>query len=458
VIRKPLKAVDERLGVAGPLRSALRYVFPEHWSFMLGEIALYAFAVLVVTGIYLTLFYVPSDHTTVYSGSYVPLQGRQMGEQYASVLRIVFDIPAGNLVRQTHHWAANVFVAAIVLHLLRVVLTGAFRKPRELNYFVGVAMAGLAIFEGFAGYSLIDDLLSGMGLVIAYSVAIGLPLLGTPFAVLVWGGPFPGTHEFWPRLEIVHVLVVPVILAGLMGLHLLQITRQHHTQFAGPGRTERRAIGVPAWPGYALRSLSLLFATAGVLVLLGALVQINPVWEWGPFDPYLSSNGAQPDWYLGWLIGALRMMPNWELHIGGYTLISNPVFGGFLFPTFVFAVLFAIPAIDRRFFGDRLAHNVLDRPRDNPRRTAWALAFLSWVFTVFAAGSADRFFLAADISYELQIWLYRAACIVVPLAVFFTARHICRRLAAGDDHPLRGWTGSVVTRDERAVTRRRDVV
>jgi ubiquinol-cytochrome c reductase cytochrome b subunit len=253
-------------------------------------------------------------------------------------------------------------------------------------------------------------------------------VIGTPFAVLVWGGNYPGNHEFFSRLEIVHALVVPAILATLMAVHLLQITRQHHTQFPGPGRTERRLVGVPLWPGYALRSLALLFATAGVLVLLGGLIQINPVWEWGPYEPYLSTNGAQPDWYLGWLIGALRMMPGWEVAIGDYTLVGNAFWGGALFPTVVFAILYAWPFIDRRFFGGRLPHNVLDRPRDNPRRTAWTLAFLTWIFTVFAAGSADRFFFQADISYELQIWVYRGACIVLPAAVYFATRRICRQL------------------------------
>jgi len=448
LIRRLVRFVDERLGAGPALRSTLRYVFPGHWSFMLGEIALYAFVVLVATGIFLTFFYVPSDQTTTYAGSYAPLQGVTMGKQYASTLGLSFDVPAGLLMRQTHHWAANVFVAAIVLHLMRIALTGAYRKPRELNYWVGVTMLGLAIFEGFLGYSLIDDLLSGMGLVIAYSVALSIPFVGDDFAFLVWGGEYPGSSSFWPRLEIVHVLIVPVILAALITVHLLQITRQHHTHFAGRGRTERRLLGTPMWPGYALRSIGLLLFVGAVLFLLGGLVQINPIWQWGPYETWLSTNGAQPDWYLGWLIGGLRLMPPLEVQVFDYTLMPNPFFGGFLFPNLVFLVLFLWPWIGRRFFGDTRAHNLLERPRDNPRRTATFYAFLSWVFIVFAAGSMDRFYLRSGIPYEGQGWFFRAAAVLAPFLVYFVVRRICEELRDRGDHPLRGWTGRVVRRTD----------
>jgi ubiquinol-cytochrome c reductase cytochrome b subunit len=446
MIRRAVRFVDERLGAAPALRSMLRYVFPDHWSFLLGEIALYCFVVLVVTGIYLTFFYESSSATVIYHGSYAPLDGREMGQQYASILRLIFDAPAGNLIRQTHHWAADLFVVAIVLHLLRVIVTGAFRKPREINYLIGVTMAGLAIFEGFLGYSLIDDLLSGMGLAIAYSVALSIPIVGANFAFLVWGGEYPGASDFWPRLEIVHVLIVPVILAGLIGAHLASIVRQHHTQFRGQGASESRLVGTAAWPAYALRSIGLLLAVSGVLFLLGGLVQVNPIWEWGPYEPGLSSNGAQPDWYLGWLIGALRLMPPLEIHFGSYTLVPNPFFGGLLFPTVVFVVLYLWPVIDRRLTGDRQRHNLLDRPRDNPRRTAAACGFLSWVFIVFLAGATDRLYLQSLISYEGQVWFFRVALVVIPFVVYFLVKRTCEELRDREEHPLRGWTGRIVRR------------
>ena len=440
------RAAEQRVGLAGAIRWTLRYVFPDHWSFLLGEIALYSFVVLVATGIFLTLYYVPSDSQVIYHGSYSLLQGEQMSEAYRSVLDLSLNVPAGLLFRQVHHWAADVFIAAIVLHLVRIFFTGAYRKPRDLNYFIGLTMLMLAILEGFAGYSLVDDLLSGMGLAIAYSVAMSIPFIGGQLASLIWGGPFPGKSVFWPRLEIVHVLLIPVALAVLITLHLAIIMRHHHTQFPGPGRRERNVVGTPMWPAYALRSIGLLLAVAGVLFLLGGLVQVNPIWEWGPYHPYLSENGAQPDWYIGWLIGALRLMPNWELVIAGRTVIPNPFWGGAAFPLFVFAVMFAWPAIERRVTGDIRRHDLLDRPRDRPIRTAVGAAFLSWVVIVFAVGSTDRIFYRLGVSYTTQIHVWRVGIWVLPILIFLATRSACRALQRSGSHPLRAWQGNVVRR------------
>jgi ubiquinol-cytochrome c reductase cytochrome b subunit len=447
VIRRAVAALDERLGAASPLKRTLRYVFPDHWTFMLGEIAMYCFVLLVITGIFLTFWYVPSESIVHYQGGYLPLQGTAMGENYKSVLDISFTVPAGLLIRQTHHWAADVFVVAIVLHLVRILLTGAYRKPRELNYWIGVTMLGLAIFEGFLGYSLVDDLLSGMGLAIAYGVAMSVPLVGGQLAFLAWNGEYPGTASFWPRLEILHVFLIPMAIATLLALHLAQIVRQHHTQFPEEG-SERVVRGTPTWPGYALRSIGLFLVVAGVLFLLGGLVQINPIWEWGPYEPYLSTNGAQPDWYVGWLIGALRLMPPLEIVIGDYTVVPNPFWGGALFPLVVFGLLYAWPPLARRLVDDRREHNLLERPRDNPKRTALVLAFLVWVFTIFAAGATDRFYFRSFISYEGQVWFFRAFALLVPFLVYFVTKRVCEELRFGDDHPLRGWRGTVLRRNE----------
>jgi ubiquinol-cytochrome c reductase cytochrome b subunit len=445
-VEDPVRWVDERLGASPLLRKALRYVFPDHWSFLLGEIALYSFVVLVASGIYLTLFFDASSHPVVYHGSYAPLQGVTVSQAYASTLDLSFDVPAGLLVRQTHHWAALVFLVAIVLHLLRIFFTGAFRKPRDVNYFIGVTMLAVAVFEGFAGYSLPDDLLSGMGLAIAYGVAMSIPVLGGNAAFLAWGGQFPGSEAFEPRLFIAHVLIVPVLLATLIAIHLAVIVRQKHSQFAGDGRTERNVVGTPMWPGYALRSLGLLMSVAAVLVLLGGLVQINPIWQWGHYEPWQATNGAQPDWYLGWLIGALRLMPPIEIHFLGKTWVPNPFFGGVLFPTVVFAVLYAFPWLERRLTGDRLRHDLLDRPRDRPRRTAFGAAFFTWVATIFAAGSGDRILVNVGIPYEDQVWFFRIVALVAPVVVYLMVKWTCEQLRATGARPLRGWTGAVVRR------------
>jgi ubiquinol-cytochrome c reductase cytochrome b subunit len=438
--------VDQRLGASPLLRKAMRYVFPDHWSFLLGEIALYSFMVLIATGIYLALFFDPSTSETIYRGAFAPLVGQSVSHAFASTVSISYDVPAGLLIRQTHHWAALVFVAAIVIHLMRIFFTGAFRKPRDVNWMVGLTLLITAILEGFAGYSLPDDLLSGMGLAIGYGVALSIPIVGGNIGFLIWGGQFPGAASFESRLYIVHVLLLPAVLASLIGVHLAIIMRQKHSQFRGPGRREDNVVGTPLWPGYALRSGGLLCAVGGVLFLLGGLVQINPVWQYGPYETWLGTNGAQPDWYIGWLIGALRLMPALEVHPLGYTLLPNPFFGGIMFPGIVFSVLYSWPWVERVITRDRVRHDLLDRPRDKPWRTALGAAFFSWVAMIFVAGSADRILVSVGIPYTSQVAFFRAAAFVVPVIVFGATFHVCRRLVGAELHPLRGRTGERIVR------------
>jgi ubiquinol-cytochrome c reductase cytochrome b subunit len=441
--------VDERLGAARGLRWLMDYVFPDHWSFLLGEIALYSFIVLIATGTFLALFFNPDTTQVVYHGAYRALDGQSVSGAYASTLHISFDVSGGLLARQVHHWAALVFVSAITLHLLRIVFTGAFRKPRDINYFIGVTLLALAILEGFAGYSLPDDLLSGMGLAIAWGVAMSLPLIGGPLATAVWDGRFPGSSAFESRLFIAHVFIIPAILAALITVHLAIIMIQRHSQFPGPGRREDNVVGTPMWPGYALRSLGLFAAVAAVLVAMGGLIQVNPVWLWGPYHPYIGTNGAQPDWYLGWLIGALRIMPSLEIHLFGHTLVPNPFFGGVLFPAIVFGLLYALPWLDRRFISkDYQRHDLLERPRDNPARSALAASALAAVMVVFAAGSADRLFFQFGFGYEGAIWFFRGAFLVVPVVVYVLTKRVCVELAWERSHPLREWSGQVVARNQ----------
>jgi ubiquinol-cytochrome c reductase cytochrome b subunit len=436
VIRGVVRWADQRTGSSPFLKKALRYVFPDHWSFLLGEVALYCFILLVGTGIYLTLFFDDSHSQTTYHGSYAPLHGATMTRAYESVVHLSLDVRAGLLMRQTHHWAADVFVAAIVLHLLRVVFTGAFRKPRDLTYFLGVTMLALALLEGYLGYSMVDDLLSGMGLAIGYSVAMSIPLVGAKLAVLLWGGPYPGSPSFWPRMFIAHVLILPIVIGGILAIHLTLVAARHHTQFKkSPRETERRVVGLPAFPAQTPRSLGLMFGTWGVLFLLGGLAQINPIWLWGPYHVGDSTNGAQPDWYLGWLIGALRLVPSFDVVIGGYTLVPNPFWGGALFPGVVFGILYLWPWAERKLSRDHSFHNLLERPRDNPTRTGAAMAVLVWVFLVFVAGSADRVYVWLGVSYSLQIWIYRVAVIVMPFVAFFVTRRVCRELLLGEKSP-----------------------
>jgi ubiquinol-cytochrome c reductase cytochrome b subunit len=434
VIRRAVRFLDQRTGDAPLLRKTLRYLFPDHWSFLLGEVALYAFVVLVATGTYLALFYTDSVHQVHYHGPYRPLEGQEMSEAYKSVLNISFGVRAGLLIRQTHHWAADVFVAAILLHLLRIFFTGAYRKPRELTYLLGLSILGVSLLEGYLGYSLVDDLLSGMGLAIGYGVAISIPFVGANLGELIWSGPFPGTDAFFSRMYIAHVFLFPALIAVLLTAHLALVALKHHTQFkTGPRQTNRKLVGVPTFPGQTPRSLGLFLITAGVLFLLGGLAQINPIWLWGPYHTYSSTNGAQPDWYLGWLIGALRLVPGWDFTIGHYTVVPNPFWGGALFPTLVFGFLIAWPWLERRWIThDYGYHNVLERPREAPLRTGIGVGVFAFVAMIFVAGASDRIDVFFGWSYTSQIWTYRVAIWLVPIALGLLAYRVCVELQEGE--------------------------
>jgi quinol---cytochrome-c reductase cytochrome b subunit len=276
--------IDSRLGAANLARTALNKVFPDHWSFMIGELGLYCFIVLVLTGIYLTFFFDPSAEIVRYEGSYGALRGVEMSAAYRSALELSFDVRAGLVMRQIHHWAALLFLASLAVHAARVFFTGAFRRPREINWIIGCTLLILAMLNGLFGYSLLDDQLSGTGLRIVYSITLSIPIIGTWLASLLFGGEFPGP-DILERLYVIHILLVPVAIAVLLTAHLAIVVRQKHTHFSGPGRREDNVVGERMWPTYAAKALGLFFLTSAVLAFLGGVFQINPIWIYGPFDP-----------------------------------------------------------------------------------------------------------------------------------------------------------------------------
>ena len=328
-------------------RNALNKVFPDHWSFMLGEISMYCFMALVATGTYLTFFYDDSDHHVIYNGPYASLIGRSVPASYASVLKLSFATPDGLLIRQMHHWAALLFMGAIIFHMCRIFFTGAFRKPREMNWVFGLTLLVMGMAEGFTGYSLPGDLLSGAGLRIAYSVAQSIPIVGTWAAFIVFGGPFP-TEVMTSRLYIIHVFLLPLTIIGLMTAHLSILWRQHHTQFRGSKRTETNVIGSTLYPYYAMKSIGLLVATFAVLAFLGGFFTINPIWIYGPFDPWTVSSPSAPDWYVAWLDGIVRLGPSWAIVLFGHT-IPPLFFSAIVPPGILFAGLYGWPWIEKLF-------------------------------------------------------------------------------------------------------------
>jgi ubiquinol-cytochrome c reductase cytochrome b subunit len=430
------RGIDDRLGSSNFVRRSLNKVFPDHWSFMLGEIALYSFIILLLTGTYLALFYTPSLSEVVYDGSYVPLKGVTMSEAYASTLHISFDVRGGLVMRQIHHWSALVFVASIAVHLMRVFFTGAFRKPRELNWIIGVGLLVMAILEGFAGYSLPDDLLSGTGARIANGIVLSIPVVGSWAAFLVFGGEYPGT-ELLDRLYIAHVFILPLVLLGLITVHMMLIWYQKHTQFAGPGRTEHNVVGSRLYPVYAAKAGGFFFLVFAVLAALGGLAQINPVWLYGPYDASQVSAGSQPDWYIGFLDGSTRLMPNWELYLGGYTLSLNVLLPTVVMPGLIFTAMAVYPWLEAKFLTkDKRSHNLLDRPRDVPVRTAIGTASLSFYIVLLIGGGNDVIASIFDISINQVSWALRILLIAAPPITYVITKRICLSLQKSDEELL----------------------
>jgi ubiquinol-cytochrome c reductase cytochrome b subunit len=427
-------AIDSRYHPSAALRRQVNKVFPTHWSFLLGEIAVYSFIVLLITGVYLTLFFDPSMTEVTYNGVYQPLRGVQMSRAYESALHISFEVRGGLLVRQIHHWAALMFAASIMVHLARIFFTGAFRRPREANWVVGSVLLILAMFEGLFGYSLPDDLLSGIGVrATLSSITLGLPVIGTWLHWALFGGDFP-SDEIIPRLYAVHILIFPAIMLGLISIHLALVWFQKHTQFPGPGRTETNVVGVRVMPVFAVKSGALFAMVTGVLGLMGGLLQINPIWQLGPYRPSQVGAGSQPDFYLMWTEGFLRVWPAWELWLGRYT-VPAPVWVA-VFMGVVFVLLILYPWIEKKLSGDNTHHNLLQRPRDVPVRTAIGATAIAFYMVLTLAAMNDIIALKFHISLNATTWIGRIGMVVVPAIVYYITYRWCVGLQRSDREVL----------------------
>jgi ubiquinol-cytochrome c reductase cytochrome b subunit len=449
----PLKAVggvagwlDDRLSAAGSVKYLLKKVFPDHWTFMLGEIAMYSLIVCLLSGVFLTFWFVPSAGEVVYHGSYIPLRGVTMSEAYASTLDISFDVRGGLIIRQIHHWAALLFIVGLSVHMLRVFFTGAFRKPREINWVIGTTMSLLSIFEGFLGYSLPDDLLSGTGIRAMEGFVQSSPVIGSYLAFMIFDGPFPG-QAIIPRLYSVHVLLLPAILVTLFVVHITLVAVQKHTQYPGPGKTNDNVTGFPVMPVYAAKAGGFFFIVFGVTALIAGLVTINPIWAYGPYDPSPITAGSQPDWYMGFADGALRLLPGWlEFTAGGFTFSFNVAIGALLLIPVMYTLMGLYPFLERWVTGDTREHHLLDRPRNNPTRTGLGFAALTFYGVLMFAGGNDIIAIKLGMSINDITHILRLLIFVGPLIAFWVAKRICLGLQRRDrDLVLHGReTGRVV--------------
>ena len=423
--------IDERTSISGLVKEVGRKIFPDHWSFMLGEVALYSFVAILLSGTFLTFFFEPSMTEVHYEGSYIPLKGIEMSAAYSSSLDISFDVRGGLLMRQVHHWAALLFIASIGLHLLRIFFTGAFRKPRELNWFIGFVLFILAMAEGFTGYSLPDDLLSGNGLRIIDGMVKAVPIIGTWISYYLFGGEFPGT-DVVPRFFTLHILLLPAILIAALGAHLLLLIINKHTQFAGPGKTNDNVVGVPVMPVFAAKAGGFFFIVFGVIMVIAATVTINPIWNYGPYDPSPVSAGTQPDWYIGFADGALRLAPSHlDFIVFGYTLSMGILLPLLVLPIFLGLVAF-YPFIEAWVTGDKREHHILDRPRNAPMRTAIGAAGVTFYAVLWAAASSDIMATHFRLTIEGVIRTLQIMLIVAPIIAGVVTRRVCLALQKKD--------------------------
>ena len=423
--------IDERTSISGLVKELGRKVFPDHWSFMLGEVALYSFVVILLSGTFLTFFFQPSMAEVTYQGSYVPLKGIQMSAAYASSLDISFDVRGGLLFRQIHHWAALLFIAAIGLHMLRVFFTGAFRKPREINWFIGFVLFVLAMAEGFTGYSLPDDLLSGNGLQIINGIIKGVPVVGTWISYLLFGGEFPGT-TLVAMFYSIHILLLPAILVAALGAHLLLMIVNKHTQFAGPGRTNDNVVGVPIMPIFAAKAGGFFFVVFGVIVLIASFFTINPIWTYGPYDPSPVSAGTQPDWYIGFADGMLRLIPpGWEVVWFNHTYSFNIIVITVILIAFL-AIVATYPFVEAWITGDKREHHIAERPRNAPTRTAIGVAGVTFYAILWAAASSDLMATHFKVTIEGVIHVLQVLFFIGPVIAFFITKRVCLGLQKKD--------------------------
>ncbi|MBB1050109.1 cytochrome bc complex cytochrome b subunit [Dietzia sp. CW19] len=425
--------LDSRYTMAKGMRRQINKVFPTHWSFLLGEIALYSFIILLISGVYLTLFFDPSMSKVIYQGAYAPLNGIEISRAYETALNISFEVRGGLFVRQIHHWAALLFVASMIVHMIRIFFTGAFRRPREANWVIGCVLLLLGIVEGFLGYGLPDDVLSGTGIRITSGIIVGLPVIGTWMHWMIFGGDFPGDLLI-PRFYILHVLIIPAIILALIAAHLALVWYQKHTQFPGPGRTENNVVGVRILPVFAVKSVAFGAITVGMLMLFSGLFTINAIWNLGPYNPSHISAGSQPDWYMLWTEGGARVMPAWEIYLGNYT-IPAVLWVAVMLGAMV-AVMFLYPWIEAKLTGDTAHHNLLQRPRDVPVRTAAGVMAITFYVILVLMGSNDLIAYHFNISLNATTWAGRIGLILLPPVMYFFTYRLCLGLQRADREVL----------------------
>jgi ubiquinol-cytochrome c reductase cytochrome b subunit len=297
-------------------------------------------------------------------------------------------------------------------------------------------MFALAAFEGFAGYSLPDDMLSGTGMRITEGIMASIPIVGTYVAFFFFGGQYPG-ESFVPRLYIAHVLLIPGLILALVTAHVMILWHQGHTQWPGRREREHVEVGAQMYPVFMLKTTSLFFFTFAILAVLATVAQVNPIWLFGPYNPLNASNGSQPDWYFAFLEGSLRLMPGVETNVGGHTFVWNVFLPAVVLPILFFLLMGGYPFFERWVTGDNRPHNVLDRPRNAPTRTALGVAVIVSAGVLQISGGDDVISYQLGLAVEDLVWVLRVGFFVFPVIAFLVTRRVCVALQRADRRRLR---------------------
>ncbi|HEY4225301.1 MAG TPA: cytochrome b N-terminal domain-containing protein [Pseudolysinimonas sp.] len=404
-------------------------VLPLHWSNMFGVVSAACLVILFLSGGVLMFFYSPSSDLVTYHGGYAALDGATVSKAFGSTMAISFDLPGGLLLRQAHHWAALLLPASIIVQLLVTFFTGGFRTPRRASWVLLFLALIAALVAGWSGYALPDDLLSGTGLRIVQGIVLGIPLIGTWASALLFGGQFPG--QIIQNLYPIH-LIAPIALVVLIALRIRLAYRNGPAQFAGEGRDENTVIGVPVLPSAAARGAGVLFIVMGLILVIASAFTVSPIWLYGPSSPGDASAGSQPDWYTGFLDGALRLVPpGWEFVWLGRTwtlaiLVPLVVVGVYL------AAALLYPFLEQWLTGDRREHNILDRPRNAPTRTGIGVAGIVFYGVLWGAASSDLIATQFRLTLESVIRFDQIALVAGPVIALVIARRVCFALQEKD--------------------------
>ena len=371
--------IEERLELEKFARRYLKKAFPTHPTFLCGEMALFSFVMLVITGIFLGLSYEPSVREVNLFGRFVPAA-------YASVVKI--DLSSfGLITRRVHHWSAMLMIASVLLHLMRVYFTGCYKNPREINWIIGLILFGATFFASFTGYLLPYSEFSVTATSIGYYIAKSIPWLGNWISRLIFCGSFPA-DETIPRFFFMHVMLIPLTLITLIAIHMVILVKQKHSEprhnLSRPeSRGGKRLIGIPLWPNQVLISFCFFFFMAFVIFFIAVLLPANPVENYGPPGP--GTPIMRPDWYFLAIYGLLKLIPG-TLHFDllGAKITSETV-GGVFFPGLAAILLIVLPFIDRR----SKPQYYMDNPLDHPFRTSIGIMGLSLSAMLVLAGYID---------------------------------------------------------------------